>query len=73
MGNMFRDCEKLESVGDLSNWNVSRVTDMADMFNYCINLKSVGDLSNWNISNVKDMKNMFKNSKKIYIPKWYKG
>ena len=44
---------------DISDWNVSNVTDMEDMFYWCEVLKSVGNLSNWNISNVKTMGGMF--------------
>ena len=44
---------------DISNWDVSNVTDMEDMFYGCEVLKSVGNLSNWDISNVKTMGGMF--------------
>ena len=30
--NMFYGCEELESVGDISEWNVSKVTNMQYMF-----------------------------------------
>ena len=38
--------------GDISQWNVSNVTDMSSMF-----YKSAfnGDISNWDVSNVRDM------------------
>ena len=45
-------CEGLKSVGDISNWNVSKVTDMWGMFYHCKKLKSVGDISKWDVSNV---------------------
>ena len=44
---------------DISNWDVSNVTNMSHMFCRCSNLKSVGDLSKWNVSNVTDMSYMF--------------
>ena len=72
MTSMFEYCEQLKSVGDLSNWNVSKVENMNAMFYGCIQLKSVGDLSNWNVLNVKYMFNMFKKSGITNIPDWYK-
>lgn len=46
---------------NVSNWNVSNVTDMSYMFNGCYQLKSVGNLCNWNVSNVTTMEQMFAN------------
>jgi hypothetical protein len=46
--------------GDISEWNVSSVTDMADMFN---GSDFDGDISKWDVSNVKDMTEMFSNSR----------
>ena len=72
MRSIFYECEQLKSVGDLSNWNVSRVQIINSMFNDCEQLKSVGDLSNWNVSNVRSMSDMFNKSGITNIPKWYK-
>ena len=44
---------------DVSNWDVSNITDMGWMFYGCSNLKSVGDLSNWDVSNVTNTRDMF--------------
>ena len=44
---------------DISDWDVSNVTNMRCMFFDCGELKSVGDLSNWDVSNVTDMSGMF--------------
>ena len=44
---------------DISEWDVSEVTDMTYMFYKCDKLKSVGDISSWNVSNVTDMAFMF--------------
>ena len=44
---------------DISDWDVSNVTDMSCMFFRCEELESVGDLSKWNVSNVTDMSSMF--------------
>ena len=46
--------------GDISEWNVSNVTDMADMFN---GSDFNGDISKWDVSNVKDMTEMFSHSR----------
>ena len=42
--------------GDISNWDVSRVTDMRMMF-YRSAFK--GDISTWNVARVTDMRGMF--------------
>ena len=44
---------------DISDWDVSNVTNMSSMFSWCKELKSVGDISKWNVSNVADMSYMF--------------
>lgn len=46
--------------GDISEWDVSNVTDMSDMFN---GSDFDGDISKWDVSNVKDMTDMFRSSK----------
>ena len=49
--------EAKEKYGDISNWDVSKVTDMNSMFYYAKSFN--GDISNWDVSNVTDMSNMF--------------
>ena len=44
---------------DISDWDVSSVTNMLSMFYRCNKLKSVGDISYWNVSNVTNMAYMF--------------
>ena len=44
---------------DISDWDVSNVTDMNRMFLECKALKSVGDISKWDVSKVTDMNSMF--------------
>ena len=58
MNKMFYQCNSLQSL-DLSNWNVSNLTDMSFMFYECESLQSL-DLSNWDVSNVANMSYMFK-------------
>ena len=43
--------------GDISQWDVSNVTDMRDMFYGCSNFNQ--DISNWDVSNVIDAYDMF--------------
>ena len=42
--------------GDISNWDVSKVTSMKEMFEYSM---FNGDISNWDVSNVTNMDSMF--------------
>ena len=49
--------------GDISQWDVSNVTDMNGMFRGC--KKFNGDISRWNVSKVKDMQYMFINCYKF--------
>ena len=44
---------------DISDWDVSSVTNMLSMFYKCNTLKSVGDISYWDVSNVTNMAYMF--------------
>ena len=44
---------------DISDWDVSNVTNMSSMFFDCWQLKSVGDLAKWNVSNVTNISGMF--------------
>ena len=50
---------------DISEWDVSNVTDMNHMFFICEKLKSVGDLSKWDVSNVMSMRSMFSDCSKL--------
>ena len=58
MGSMFEYCKALTSVGDLSGWNTSNVTDMGSMFYACKALTSL-DVSHFDTSKVTYMGNMF--------------
>ena len=49
----------IEEDKDLSNLNVSEITNMNEVFN---NTKFNGDISNWDVSNVETMDNMFSDS-----------
>ena len=43
--------------GDISQWDVSKVTDMSGMFLYASNFD--GDISKWDVSSVTTMSHMF--------------
>jgi len=45
-----------QTYGNLSNWDVSKVTDMSGLFE---DVTFSGDISNWDVSNVQNMKDMF--------------
>ncbi len=49
---------------DVSDWNVSNVTDMSAMFADCVNLQEL-DLSNWDMSNVTNFVYMFSTCKSL--------
>ena len=59
---------------DISEWDVSNVTNMSCMFHGCKKLESVGDISSWDVSNVTDMSFMFYDCKELEsvgdISKW---
>ena len=40
MSNMFSNCSSLQSL-DLSNWDVSKVTNVGSMFYYCNELTTL--------------------------------
>lgn len=57
LGNTFQSCDNLGSTGDMSEWDVSNVTDMHFMF---IGSSSFDqDIGSWDVSNVTDMYGMF--------------
>ena len=52
---------------DISDWDVSSVTNMLSMFCRCNTLKSVGDISYWDVSKVTNMSIMFYNCNALKI------
>ena len=50
------------SLGNLSNWNTSNVTNMGSMFEYCFGYSKTFnlDLSSWDTSKVTNMGYMFR-------------
>ena len=46
--------------GDISEWDVSNVEDMANMFDHCTEFTGINtNLTNWDVSKVKNMSSMF--------------
>ena len=56
--------------GDISNWDVSNVTDMSYMFYNCNNFNK--DISQWDVSSIKYNSNIFSNCliEEKYKPKF---
>ena len=52
MRNLFYGCKSLQSLSDISKWDLSHVKDMSNMFNQCCSLKSFTNLSKWDTYNV---------------------
>jgi surface protein len=63
MSNMFRGLKYF--IGDISLWNVSKVTNMEAMFGDTTFGESYfkGNISRWDVSNVTNMRSMFASSK----------
>lgn len=60
-----------KSYGDISEWDVSEVTDMSELF---FDKEFNGDISNWDVKNVTDMHGMFwKSNFDGDISKWNVG
>ena len=64
MGSMFAESQ---FNGDISKWDVSKVTNMAELFS---NSQFNGDISKWDVSNVTKTTYMFNNCL-FRIPEWY--
>ncbi len=63
MASLFDGSTGLKTVGNLSHWDTSNVTDMSSMFEGYKGV--IGDLSHWNVSNVRDMSRMFEDYKGV--------
>ena len=65
---MFSECESFNQ--DISNWDVSNVTNMRAMFSYCKSFNQ--DISSWDVSKVKNTNNVFNDCqiKEKYKPKF---
>ena len=71
MSDLFKDEIFDKLIFDVSEWNVSNVTNMERMFLGCDNFDN--NLSKWDVSNVTNMIRMFENCPlEKNPPKWYK-
>ena len=61
---LFRNCENLEDISLLSNWDVSFVIDFSYMFTSCKKLNDISALNSWKLNKIPKQykKNMFKNT-----------
>ena len=58
MQGMFQNCQKLENIYGIGNFNTYNVKNTKVMFGYCISLTSL-DLSHWDLTNANEMTGMF--------------
>jgi surface protein len=65
MSYMFSNCENLEYIEGIGNWDVSNVTNMTSMFNQWYNIKYIEGIGNWDVSNVTNMSSMFSNCENL--------
>lgn len=56
---MFQECNNLQSIGDVQNWNTSNITTMHVMF-YCADVNGL-NMKNWDTSKCTDMLGAFGN------------
>ena len=71
MSGLFYECSSLQSLPDISKWNINNINDMSWMFNGCEILNSLSDISKWykNIAKDKYIMNMSKINITINIDK----
>lgn len=69
---MFNGCSSITTLGDLSGWDVSKVTDASYMFDFCSSITTLGDLSGWDVSSLKYAHYMFTSCSNLILDcsKW---
>ena len=68
MSCMFEECESLDSVDDMQNWNTKKVTDMSKLFYFCTSLFELPNISHWNTKNVKNLSDFISGCKVASVP-----
>ena len=58
---MFSYCRSLESLPDISRWNINNLQNVRQIFFDCRSLTSLPDKTNWNINDDCNIENMFEN------------
>ena len=66
---MFSYCSSLESLPDISKWNLTNIKDISYIFNECKSLKSFPDISKIKIKKGIKTSDIFKGCKEEIIPK----
>ena len=66
---MFLNCSSLESLPNISNWNINKVENMSYMFAGCSSLNSFPKIDNWLNNDKIKQDEMFKDCKEDIIPK----
>ena len=56
---MFCGLKKLESLPDISKWNMKNCRSLGGMFQGCEKLKSLSEIGNWDTSKVESMISLF--------------
>jgi surface protein len=59
MNSMFYQCDLLEELPGLGEFDTNQIYDMSYLFYGCSSLKSLPDITKWDISNVVNMECMF--------------
>ena len=68
MSNLFKFLD-ISTTIDISEWDVSNVTNMSKMFYDCEKINF--DISSWDVSKVENMSNMFYSCNLKNTPDWY--
>ena len=59
MDSMFQNCNDLNSLKGLENFDTSKVTNMSYVFQNCFSLNEIEGISNWDTGEVTSFSNMF--------------
>ena len=75
LSELFSGCSSLIKISDnISNWDISNVSNISGLFYGCENLTQIPDISKWNTKNIEDMKSLFNGCKLLKclpdISKW---
>lgn len=55
---MFENCKMIERI-DISNWDISKVTNLQKVFNNCLSLTEIIGIESWNTESVTNMAQLF--------------
>ena len=55
---LFKNCLSLQSLPDISKWNIKNVVNINNIFKGCSSLFSFPDISKWNFHNITDKNNI---------------